>query len=78
MINGANPAAQDDRGCRPSHPTATHGCSFTSQIMLQSGVREQRPVHEATLHGGLGCLKLLVKWGCSIDSVGHIGSLPVH
>uniref|UniRef100_A0A5F9CG82 Uncharacterized protein n=1 Tax=Oryctolagus cuniculus TaxID=9986 RepID=A0A5F9CG82_RABIT len=78
MINGANLAAQDDHGCRPSHPTANHGHSFTLQIVLQSGVREQRPVHEATLHGGLGCLQLLVKWGCSIDSGGHNGNLPVH
>nr|XP_012321753.1 ankyrin repeat domain-containing protein 42 [Aotus nancymaae] len=84
-MNGANLTAQDDRGCTPLHLAATHGHSFTLQIMLRSGVdpsvtdkREWRPVHYAAFHGRLGCLQLLVKWGCSIEDVDHSGNLPVH
>ncbi|XP_014441936.1 ankyrin repeat domain-containing protein 42 isoform X1 [Tupaia chinensis] len=85
IINGANLAAQDDRGCTPLHLAATHGHSFTLQIMLRSGVdpsvtdkREWRPVHYAAFHGRLGCLQLLVKWGCGIEEVDYNGNLPVH
>lgn len=85
LINGANLAAQDDRGCTPLHLAATHGHSFTLQIMLRSGVdpsmtdkREWKPVHYAAFHGRLGCLQLLVKWGCSIEDVDCNGNLPVH
>ncbi|XP_070480077.1 ankyrin repeat domain-containing protein 42 isoform X1 [Equus przewalskii] len=85
IINGANLAAQDDRGCTPLHLAATHGHSFTLQIMLRSGVdpsvtdkREWKPVHYAAFHGRLGCLQLLVKWGCGIEDVDYNGNLPVH
>ncbi|XP_059786671.1 ankyrin repeat domain-containing protein 42 isoform X2 [Balaenoptera ricei] len=85
IINGANLAAQDDRGCTPLHLATTHGHSFTLQIMLRSGVdpsvtdkREWKPVHYAAFHGRLGCLQLLVKWGCSIEDVDYNGNLPVH
>ncbi|KAM4845875.1 ankyrin repeat domain-containing protein 42 isoform 2-T2 [Thomomys bottae] len=85
IINGANLAAQDDRGCTPMHLAATHGHSFTLQTMLRSGVdpsvtdkREWRPVHYAAFHGRLGCLQLLVKWGCGIEEVDCNGNLPVH
>ncbi|XP_048217610.1 ankyrin repeat domain-containing protein 42 isoform X2 [Perognathus longimembris pacificus] len=85
IINGADLAAQDDRGCTPVHLAATHGHSFTLQIMLRSGVdpsvtdkREWRPVHYAAFHGRLGCLQLLVKWGCGTEEVDCNGNLPVH
>uniref|UniRef100_A0A8C5LDA5 Ankyrin repeat domain 42 n=1 Tax=Jaculus jaculus TaxID=51337 RepID=A0A8C5LDA5_JACJA len=40
--------------------------------------REWKPVHYAAFHGRLGCLQLLVKWGCGIEDVDHNGNLPVH
>ena len=38
--------------------------------------REWKPVHYAAFHGRLGCLQLLVKWGCSVEDVDYNGNLP--
>lgn len=38
--------------------------------------REWKPVHYASFHGRLGCLQLLVKWGCGIEDVDYNGNLP--
>lgn len=38
--------------------------------------REWKPVHYAAFHGRLGCLQLLVKWGCGIEDVDYNGNLP--
>ncbi|XP_068927056.1 ankyrin repeat domain-containing protein 42 [Petaurus breviceps papuanus] len=85
IMNGADLSAQDDHGCTPSHLAATHGHSYTLQVMLRSGVDpnvsdkcDWKPVHYASFHGRLGCVQLLVKWGATIEDVDQNGNLPVH
>ena len=39
-------------------------------------MKEWKPVHYAAFHGRLGCLQLLVKWGCGIEDVDYNGNLP--
>ncbi|XP_074073110.1 ankyrin repeat domain-containing protein 42 [Macrotis lagotis] len=84
-MNGADLSVQDDRGCTPSHLAATHGHSYTLQVMLRSRVDPNvadkcawKPVHYASFHGRVGCLQLLVKWGATLEDADQNGNLPVH
>ncbi|XP_019499019.1 PREDICTED: LOW QUALITY PROTEIN: ankyrin repeat domain-containing protein 42, partial [Hipposideros armiger] len=67
---------RDNNGSTPMHK----GIYTLSHLRDPSVTdkREWKPVHYAAFHGRLGCLQLLVKWGCGIEDVDYNGNLPVH
>nr|XP_008261523.1 ankyrin repeat domain-containing protein 42 isoform X1 [Oryctolagus cuniculus] len=78
LWHGADITQVTSRGWTAAHIAAIRGQDACMQDPSVTDKREWKPVHYATFHGRLGCLQLLVKWGCSIEDVDYNGNLPVH
>ncbi|XP_069932322.1 ankyrin repeat domain-containing protein 42 isoform X3 [Oryctolagus cuniculus] len=76
LWHGADITQVTSRGWTAAHIAAIRGQDACMQDPSVTDKREWKPVHYATFHGRLGCLQLLVKWGCSIEDVDYNGNLP--